>query len=367
MLIRKDDLHFYLAGIVVAIGVLAIMMFVMRNKDTKQDGMVEGVYTETVPEIIEPLARVNPLENVILYTNLDNNYTKLANEMADEGDSAITDKLTKVASQPVAIWLIGPNQSDPLADRDIETVVRTSKDAASKGAVPIYALYAIPNRDACERFSNGGFDNSEDYLVWLNRILGALQSRAVFSVEADAIGHTLRTDCLTAKEKAERYALLNNIMKTLSESPNVAATYLDAGHSEWFPDPEILVEPLKLSGVEKGSGIAVNVSNFIDTPTITTWSQSIIGLLGSELGVVIDTSRNGKGAPDKSVTGDLRWCNPSGRGLGNLPTTTTNAENIDAYLWIKIPGESDGQCYGYPSAGTFIESYALELARNSLE
>ena len=38
------------------------------------------------------------------------------------------------------------------------------------------------------------------------------------------------------------------------------------------------------------------------------------------------------------------WCNPPGRGLGIRPTTDTGDPLADAFLWVKVPGESDGQC-----------------------
>jgi len=38
---------------------------------------------------------------------------------------------------------------------------------------------------------------------------------------------------------------------------------------------------------------------------------------------------------------------------------------VDAFLWIKIPGESDGTCQGCPPAGTWWPAYALGLARNA--
>ena len=38
------------------------------------------------------------------------------------------------------------------------------------------------------------------------------------------------------------------------------------------------------------------------------------------------------------------WCNPPGAGLGLRPTANTGVPLLDAYLWVKIPGESDGQC-----------------------
>jgi endoglucanase len=87
---------------------------------------------------------------------------------------------------------------------------------------------------------------------------------------------------------------------------------------------------------------------------------------------VVDTSRNGLG-PDSmqtyaagpydqpsSVISTLvagGWCNPPVEGLGLQPTAATgvmlssldtylpgNPPLLDAYLWVKTPGESDGQC-----------------------
>lgn len=57
---------------------------------------------------------------------------------------------------------------------------------------------------------------------------------------------------------------------------------------------------------------------------------------------------------------------PAGRALGVRPTTTTGNALIDAYLWIKRPGESDGACGDLPSpppAGAFFPAYAQMLAK----
>jgi endoglucanase len=97
---------------------------------------------------------------------------------------------------------------------------------------------------------------------------------------------------------------------------------------------------------------------------------------------VIDTSRNGQGPwapPDYPDPQD--WCNPPDRGAGLAPTLDTGQTLVDAYLWVKIPGESDGECtrglgpagatvdpeWGRidPAAGKWFPEMALELAANA--
>jgi endoglucanase len=100
---------------------------------------------------------------------------------------------------------------------------------------------------------------------------------------------------------------------------------------------------------------------------------------------VIDTSRNGVGPwdwaaagyPDAGTAQD--WCNPPGRGLGPRPQANPDLANplLDAYLWVKTPGQSDGSCtrgtagsgdpqWGGatdPAAGAWFAAQALQLAR----
>lgn len=74
---------------------------------------------------------------------------------------------------------------------------------------------------------------------------------------------------------------------------------------------------------------------------------------------VVDTSRNGRGMPSMdryaaapylqsaetvSTLTAGAWCNPPGAGAGRRPTARTGNPLVDAFLWIKIPGESDGTC-----------------------
>ena len=88
----------------------------------------------------------------------------------------------------------------------------------------------------------------------------------------------------------------------------------------------------------------------------------------SKIGMLIDTSRNGWGGSarptgpgpqtsvDTYVNGgrlDRRihlgnWCNQAGAGLGERPKSAP-ATGIDAYVWIKPPGESDGSSSQIPN------------------
>ena len=55
---------------------------------------------------------------------------------------------------------------------------------------------------------------------------------------------------------------------------------------------------------------------------------------------VIDTGRNGVGNMRSSCA---NWCNIRGAGIGVPPTVQTAAPTlVDAYFWLKTPGESDG-------------------------
>jgi len=61
--------------------------------------------------------------------------------------------------------------------------------------------------------------------------------------------------------------------------------------------------------------------------------------IGFEPKFVIDTGRNG--VPD--MRDDCaNWCNIRDAGVGQFPTTNTGHSQIDAFLWLKTPGESDG-------------------------
>ncbi|HEX9440692.1 MAG TPA: glycoside hydrolase family 6 protein, partial [Roseiflexaceae bacterium] len=90
----------------------------------------------------------------------------------------------------------------------------------------------------------------------------------------------------------------------------------------------------------------------LNTSGINLRYANMLGATQPTTHFVIDTSRNGQGpwSPPAHPAGDPQdWCNPPDRGLGEPPTANTGQSLVDAYLWVKIPGESDGQCYRWTS------------------
>lgn len=305
-----------------------------------------------------------PLKDITLYRDDTRGVTVTEKAFRQANRIADADSLKVVSSEPGVTWLVGPNTGDKTAQRDIEIVSRTSAEAASQGTTPVYQLYAIPQRDACAEYSKGGFASPSEYLNWIDQIVAALNTRAIFLIEADSIATIAASNCLSPTQAQEREQLLTSTVEKLRASSNTLAMYLDAGHSEWFPSATDLVGPLKRSGVDTTNGIFVNTSFFVPTQEISVWSKQLLDELGGNKNVIIDTSRNGNGVPPANITGDARWCNPEGRSIGIAPTTDTGIDHVDAFLWIKNVGESDGACNGNPPAGTFVPGLAIDLVRN---
>ena len=67
----------------------------------------------------------------------------------------------------------------------------------------------------------------------------------------------------------------------------------------------------------------------------------------THLHMIIDTSRNG--VADSRAQCD-NWCNIRNARVGQLPSSDTLDDLVDAYFWIKPPGESDGCTEYLPSA-----------------
>ncbi|HMI84981.1 MAG TPA: glycoside hydrolase family 6 protein [Polyangiaceae bacterium] len=233
----------------------------------------------------------------------------------------------------------------------------------SKGALPIFIVYNVPKRD-CGQYSTGGIEKGEAYKKWIAAFAtGIGNRRAAVILEPDALG--LLKKCLSEVDQKERLELLRFAVHSFASLGNTAV-YIDAGNSDWIKAPE-MAERLKGAGIDEADGFALNVSNYKTTESSIQFGKDLSNRLKGKH-FVIDTSRNGKGPPDscKDPEGESCWCNPPGRGLGVLPTAQTADPLVDAYLWLKKPGESDGACNGGPKAGSFWPEQALDLAKNAV-
>ena len=227
-------------------------------------------------------------------------------------------------------------------------------------AFPLFLAYNIPKRD-CGQYSAGGATAGDAYKTWISAFARAIgPQRAAVVLEPDALG--LLKKCLSEADQKERLDLLRFAVHAFEAQMNTAV-YIDAGNAGWIEAPE-MAKRLKDAGVDDADGFALNVSNYKTTEATIKYGKEISKRLGGKH-FVIDTSRNGKGPPDVKGDVEAAWCNPSGRGLGTPPTTNTADPAVDAYLWLKKPGESDGQCNGGPKAGMWWQEKALELAKNA--
>jgi endoglucanase len=120
----------------------------------------------------------------------------------------------------------------------------------------------------------------------------------------------------------------------------------------------------------------------LNTSGINLRYSNMLGDVEPTTHYVVDTSRNGQGPWQPPAYPDPQdWCNPPDRGAGLPPTLDTGVSLVDAYLWVKIPGESDGECtrglgpagetidpeWGLidPAAGDWFPQMALQLASNA--
>ena len=251
--------------------------------------------------------------------------------------------LMRIAEQPVARWL-GDWVND--IGREVDNAVSAITRA---GALPVFVAYNIPSRD-CGLYSAGGARDANAYRAWIRSFANGLRGRdAIVVLEPDALP---AIDCLSASRRQERIALLRDAVQMLKQQR--AAVYIDAGNARWKPAEEIAAL-LRQVDIASAAGFSLNVSNYHATAANIAYGERLSRLVGGKH-FIIDTSRNGLGTTTE-------WCNPRGQALGIAPTTNTGHPLVDAFLWVKQPGESDGTCRGGPRAGSWWNEIAIELSR----
>jgi endoglucanase len=298
----------------------------------------------------------NPLAGQSFFVDPQGPAALQAARWRSSGRAADAAAIARLAKQPTAIWFA-----------DSANITARVREATGKAAeadrAALLVAYHVPGRD-CGSYSAGGSGSGPAYRAWVRGFArGIGDRRAAVIVEPDAIPQAIVESCLSPEAKAERYALLADAVRTFAALPNVAV-YLDAGNPGWIRPASRLVGPLRASGIAAADGFALNVSNFYRTGTAIEYGRQLSRQLGGAH-FVVDTSRNGNGPRLRDDAGGPKWCNPPGRAVGRSPTTRTRQRKVDAYLWVKQPGASDGSCRaGAPPAGHWWPEYALQLVRN---
>ncbi|NTW61566.1 glycoside hydrolase family 6 protein [Candidatus Saccharibacteria bacterium] len=284
--------------------------------------------------------------NMPLFVDPYNSATQYASQNPSMTD---INYIYRMGQIPVAQWFGNWNLN---ISSDVNNYV---SGASAVNQVPVLVLYNIPIRD-CGGYSTGGSSSVSSYTQWVAQVAAAIgNSTAVVILEPDALG---AIDCLaTSALQNERYQSLSQAVSLLKSNANTYV-YIDAGTPVW-QSVSTMSQRLKQAGINMADGFSLNVSYFASNASNQIYGDSLSSLVDNKH-YVVDTSRNGG---DHAVGGML--CNPSFASLGSLPTANTGNSRNDAFLWIKIPWESDGPCNGSPEPGVGYWSYAIQLAKNA--
>jgi endoglucanase len=349
------------------------------------------------------------------------------------GQRSLAHKIRTMIETPQAVWVTGGSGRSLT-----QSIKAEARRAAAKKTMPVFVAYNIPFRD-CSQYSAGGATSVAEYEAWIDAFAAGIGGqRAAIMLEPDGLGiipwyTTINgsqewcqpADADPATAATDRFAMLNYAVDRLTALPRTSV-YLDGTHSAWLGVGDI-ADRLVKAGVRKADGFFLNVSNYETTERqlkfgnwiskciyygtqgpadarghfeqcasqyypaspgdFSTWTLSDAWYATNVGNVsphrlahfVVDTSRNGQGpwtAPAGVTWPDPQtWCNPPDRGLGLRPTTRTGDPLADAFLWVKTPGQSDGQCdrgtgtgvdparggIADPAAGAWFPQQAVEL------
>ncbi|EMF53847.1 MULTISPECIES: glycoside hydrolase family 6 protein [Streptomyces] len=363
------------------------------------------------PDPGTPGSRVdNPYAGAKVYVNPEWS----ANAAAEPGGS-------RISNQPTGVWL---DRTAAIAGAGGKMGLRAHLDEAlkQKGSgelVVQLVIYNLPGRDCSALASNGELGPTEidkyktQYIDPIKTILADSKYaglRIVTTVEIDSLPNlvtnvgsrpTAVPQCDVMKANGNYIKGVGYALNKLGDVPNVY-NYVDAGHHGWLgwddnfaPSAAIMKEAATAEGatVNDVHGFITNTANYsalkennftindtaggksVRESKWVDWNryvdelsfaqafraQAVSAGFNSNVGMLIDTSRNGWGGaarptgPGATTTVDTyvdggrydrrlntgNWCNQAGAGLGERPKAAP-ATGIDAYVWMKPPGESDG-------------------------
>ncbi|RHY31662.1 hypothetical protein DYB32_003285 [Aphanomyces invadans] len=294
-----------------------------------------------------PLCRGNPVSS---YSAAVNEYPELKNA------------IEKVSQHQIVTWWTDNN---PDYDKEMQKLLNN----CNASTVPTIVVYGLPNKDCKAGFSNVGANKDSDmYVSFVKELVSLVGTRPVnYILEPDAVGLAIDTEC------GKTAGYLDNMMTVipmLTEDNVNASLYIDVGY--WaFKTEEMsaeVVQSIKQLASKGGTvrGIALGSSNYRKTSEMSDLCAKFVKASKKDYKCVIDTSRNYLGP--KEGTGE--WCNSQYAAIGVPPTSKTENDLIDYFLWIKTPGESDGPCntpdiskdalkHGPPAGKFFEKAFSL--------
>ncbi|WP_402467459.1 glycoside hydrolase family 6 protein [Isoptericola aurantiacus] len=349
-------------------------------------------------------------------------------DAAAEAGGELGQKMLAVADTPTSVWM---DRTSAIEGNVDGPGLRYHLDAAleqQQGDTPMVfnlVIYNLPGRDCYALASNGLLEPNaaglaeykDDYIDVIADMLAEPQYedlRVVATIEPDSLPNLVTNISEPACQESAPYYREGTAyaLDRLYEAGNVYS-YIDAAHAGWLgwdsnagPAVDVFKEVVTSTehGYDTVAGFVTNTANStpLEEPFLADepfgsggqvrqaewfewnrdfdeldWTEHLYSLavtagFPSDIGMLIDTSRNGWGGPDRptteSTSTDLNtyvdesrvdrrthrgaWCNPAGAGLGERPTVApagNPASHLDAYVWVKPPGESDGNSEEIPN------------------
>lgn len=243
-----------------------------------------------------------------------------------------------------------------------------------------FVVYDLPDRDCAAKASNGELSIANNGVALYKSeyidVIAAIVKRytdvnIVLIIEPDSLGNMV-TNMAVAKCQGAAAAYQECTTYALKQLnfPHVTM-YMDGAHAGWLGWPanqpgavKVFSDCYKNAGSPKSvRGLVTNVSNYnaynapaSGCPSITSVLKGITGwcdehgyikamapqlvAAGFPGHFITDVGRSGKQPTGQTEWG--HWCNIKGAGFGVKPTTVTGDELVDALVWVKPGGESDG-------------------------
>lgn len=282
------------------------------------------------------------------------------------GKTELAAKAAEVAKVPTFIWI-----SDTAT---VNTISGYLKDAAAiqkstgKKQIVQLVVYNLPDRDCSAKASDGELHLNDAgearYEAYIKAVASQIERYPEVSVavalEPDSIGN-LVTNLAVPKcgNAAPAHKRLLGLAVALLQLPNISL-YLDGAHAGWlgWPDNlgptatvlgEIFANAKTHNANAKVRGLATNVSNYNGLGNQEqvgrdelVYIQNLAPLLanvGYPAHFIVDQGRSGN---QEAARDGGDWCNFKYAGFGPRPSTTTPSPLVDAIVWVKPGGESDG-------------------------